>query len=243
MRCGFRTGLTTLAVLALFAPAAMAQEQEQRELAGRVGITFLVGEPQGEMGRLVNEGFGLQLAGAMPVAAEGHLLMRADFGAMIYGHEHQSFCYGPPVGCRIGGDVTTDNVILFGGIGPEIVLAKGAVEPYVNASFGFSYFVTTSSLGDDGYDDYGHTTNFDDGTFAWRVGGGVRVQVGGGRNPVFLDFGVERHDNGIAEYLTEGGIVDHPNGSITLYPHRTEANLITFRMGVSIGIPRGRSQH
>ena len=242
MRCGARIWLAALAGLALCAPAAMAQRSD--DLAARLDITLLMGEPQGEMDYLVNEGFGLQLGGAFPVAAEGHLLLRGDFGFMIYGHERQQFCYAAPVGCRIGLDMTTDNSILFAGFGPEIVLATGAVEPYVNVSVGVSYFVTTTSLGDDhGYDDYATTTNYDDAVFAWRAGGGVRVRVSNGRKPVYLDFAAERHQNGVADYLTEGDILDHPDGSITLFPNRTEANLVTFRMGVSIGIPHRRGRH
>lgn len=233
--------VATLALLAMLAPAAQAQQRG--ELAGRVGLTFLVGDPTGEMGYLVDQGFGMQLTGAVPVAAEGHFLLRGDFGFMIYGHERQQYCYDVPIGCRIGLDLTTDNTILFGGVGPEIVLATGAVQPYVNASFGFSYFATISSLGDDhGYDDFASTTNYDDGMFAWRAGGGLRIRVSHRRTPVFLDFAVERHQNGVADYLTKGDIVDHPDGSITLYPNRTEANMVAFRMGVSVGIPHGRRQ-
>ncbi len=242
MRCGRRGWLGAMTAMALCAQVGEAQRAD--EPVGRVGIAFLVGEPQGDMGYLVDEGFGLQLDAGFPVAADGHLRVRGDFGFMIYGHERQEFCYATPIGCRIGVDLMTDNAILFAGIGPEIVLATGAVEPYVNASFGFSYFVTTSSLGDDsGYDDYATTTNFSDGLFAWRAGGGVRVRVSGGHKPVYLDFAVERHENGIAEYLTEGDIVDHADGSITLYPNRTEANLVTFRMGVAFGIPGTRGHH
>ena len=36
------------------------------------------------------------------------------------------------------------------------------------------------------------------------------------------------------EYLTEGDIVDHADGSITLYPNRSEANFITYHFGVTI---------
>jgi len=241
MRCGLKAWMVTLAMLALCAPAAMAQRND--DLAGRVGITLLVGEPQGEMGMLVDEGFGLQVDGAFLSAADGHLRLRADFGFMIYGHERQDFCYAAPVGCRIGLDLTTDNVIFFGGIGPEIVLMTGAIEPYVHASVGFSAFVTTSSLGDDdGYDDYASTTNFSDGVFALRAGGGVRFRVSEGRNPVYLDFGVERHQNGVADYLIKGDIIDNPDGSITMFPNRTEANMVTFRMGVSVGIPHRRGR-
>jgi hypothetical protein len=238
MTCGLKTWMAPLAGLVLFAPAAMAQQND--DLAARVGLTVLVGEPLGEMDYLVNESWGLQLSGALAVAAEGHLLLRSDFGFMIYGHEHQEFC-DPWAGCRIGWDMTTDNAILFAGLGPEIVLVTGAIEPYVNLSAGVSYFLTTTSLGDDyGYDDFAHTTNYDDVVFAWRAGGGVRARVSNGRAPVYLDFAVERHQNGVANYLTEGDILDHPNGNITLFPNRTEANMVTFRFGVSVGIPRGR---
>jgi hypothetical protein len=229
--------------MALGLSAQGAEAQHASDVAGTVGISFLVGEPQGEMGYLVDEGFGAQFDGAFAVAADGHLRLRADFGFMIYGHERQQYCYWAPVGCRVGMDVTTSNAIVFGGLGPEIVLFTGAVEPYVNAAYGVSYFVTSTSLGDDGYDDYATTTNFDDAVMQWRVGGGLRVRVSDGRKPVYLDFAVERHQNGVADYLTEGDIQDHADGSITLYPNRTEANLVTFRMGVSFGIPRGRRHH
>ncbi|HSG46894.1 MAG TPA: hypothetical protein VLA43_03665, partial [Longimicrobiales bacterium] len=74
----------------------------------------------------------------------------------------------------------------------------------------------------------------------WRVGGGMRIQVKGGRKPVALDLGVERHQNGVADFLTKGDIQDHPDGSITLFPNRSEANMVTFRLGVVVGIPHGR---
>lgn len=239
MKRGRRMGMA--AVLALAVTASAVQAQRYGDEAGRFDLTFLVGDPQGDMGYLVDAGFGLQLGGAIPVTgSDGHLLIRGDFGFMIYGHERQEFCYGVPVGCRIGMDLTTDNSILFGGIGPELVLLKGPIQPYVNASMGFSAFLTTSSLGDDYGDDWANTTNYSDGVFAWRAGGGMRFRVADGRRPVYLDFAVERHQNGVAEYLTEGDIQDHADGSITLYPNRTEANLVAFRMGISIGIPRGR---
>ncbi len=52
------------------------------------------------------------------------------------------------------------------------------------------------------------------------------MRVSTGRTPVWLDFGVERHENGVAEFLTKGDIIDHPDGSITVLPNRSEANLV-----------------
>lgn len=236
MRWGRRAGLMALTATVVAAMPLAGQQGD--DLRGRFGISFVAGDPLGDMGALVDNAFGMQFDGSLPMAAEGQLQLRGDFGFMIYGHETQSVCYSLPIGCRIGLELTTDNAILFGGIGPEIILARGRMEPYVNASLGFAYFVTSSSLGDEGYDDFATTTHYEDAVFSWRAGAGFRLRLNRGRTPVSLDFGVERHENGIAEYLTKGDIVDHPDGSITLYPNRTEANLMAFRFGVSIGIPR-----
>jgi hypothetical protein len=51
-----------------------------------------------------------------------------------------------------------------------------------------------------------------------------------------LDLGADYHHNGTASYLREGDIVDQPDGSIVIYPRRTEANLWSFRLGVSVGL-------
>lgn len=226
----------TLSALLLSAGGVEAQRREGP--GGFVGFGFVAADALGEMGLLVDHGFGLQFEGGAPVAADGHLRLRGDLGFVVYGHERQFLCYG--ISCRVGSDLTTTNSILFGGVGPELVLATGALEPYVNATAGLSAFVTSSSLDDhDGYGPYFETTNYSDVVFALKVGGGLRMRVGHGRRPVFVDFGVDRHVNGVADYLTVGDIVDNPDGSITVYPNRTEADLMTFRVGVTIGFPSG----
>jgi hypothetical protein len=47
---------------------------------------------------------------------------------------------------------------------------------------------------------------------------------------------VERHENGVADFLTEGDIIDHPDGSITMYPNRSEADFVAFRFGMTFGL-------
>ncbi len=204
----------------------------------RVDISLLGADPVGELGHHVDAGGGIQFGGAIPLdGRRGHLRLRTDFGFIIYGYESRRVCLAAPVGCRIELDLNTTNGIFFGGVGPEVVLATGSVEPYLNASMGFSYFATTSSLESTwDYDDFANTTNFDDFMWSWRAGGGMRVRVSGGRRPVFVDLGVEHHQNGLADFLTEGDIEDHPDGSITLYPNRAEANMTVFRVGVGISV-------
>jgi len=55
--------------------------------------------------------------------------------------------------------------------------------------------------------------------------------------PILLDLGATFHRNGEATYLRKGSIQDNPDGSISINPIRSEANFITYRIGVSIGIP------
>lgn len=220
--------LVGLATLALSPQGAGAQ--------GRVDFGLLGADPVGELGRYVDAGGGLQFGGAIALERTRRLYLRGDFGLLIYGYESRRVCLSAPVGCRIELDLNTMNGILFAGVGPELVLATGPVEPYLNASMGFSYFATTSSLQSTwGSEDFATTTNFDDFVMAWRAGGGIRVRVSGNRRPVYVDIGAERHQNGLADFLTEGDIEDHPDGSITLYPTRSEANLMVFRLGMSVG--------
>jgi hypothetical protein len=229
-----------LVALAVLAGGADAQRRGERP-AGWFGVGLVGAGPLGELGDYIEAGGGGQFYGMVPLDPEGRVRLRGDFGFLIYGHERQRLCFSYPVGCRIGMDLTTTNSVLYGGVGPEVALASGAVEPYLNASLGFSYFATTSALsGDRDYEEFASTTNFSDANFAWRAGGGLRIRLSQGRKPVALDLGVERHENGVADFLTEGDIVDHPDGSITLYPNRSEANMVTFRLGVTVGIPHGR---
>ena len=238
--------LGALAGLAILAGGAEAQRRHdydghRRDRAPRAqfGVSIIAADPVGELGLYFDAGIGAQIEGAFAMEPTGHLRLRTDLGFIVYGHERLHVCYDGFFGCRVGEDLTTTNSIVFGGIGPELVLATGHIEPYVNASVGFSYFVTTSSL--DGYDDYygdyydgPSTTNHSDAT--------MRLRLKRGRTPIHLDFGVERHENGIADFVTEGDIVDHPDGSSTVYVNRSEANLMTYRMGISFGFGgrRGR---
>lgn len=240
---GAAWGVSALGALAVLAGAVGAQERAREPAgpAGYVGLSLVGADPIRPLDLYFHQGFGGQIYGALPLEATSHLRLRADLGFVIYGNEHQYVCFGGGAGCRVQVDMNTTNSIVYGGIGPELVLATGPVEPYVHVSLGFSWFATRTSLsGDDNVDSFASSTNFSDGMLAWRGGGGLRLRLSNGRTPVALDVGVERHQNGIAEFLTKGDIIDNPDGSITVLPNRSEANLIAFRLGVTIGIPHKR---
>lgn len=234
------------AVIVLLAGAAEADAQRRgfddhrhdyddrrRGPGGYFGFSFVAADAVGDLGTVVDQGFGFQLGGALPMAADGHLRIRADAGFVVYGLERIYYC---GFSCRVSSELTTTNNILFAGIGPELILSRGDVRPYVYGLTGLSYFVTSSSLDDhDGYGPYLQTTNYSDVVYGLKYGGGIRFRMGGDHRPIFLDLGVERHDNGVADYLTKGDIVDNPDGTVTLYPNRSDADLVSFRIGVTIG--------
>ena len=245
-----RSTFWAIAALGVVAAPASAQwdrdndryDREWRpEPSAYISIAFLGGDPVGEFERNdVDDGFGLGLAGRFPVSGAGPLALRLDGGFMIYGHERRGLCFPAPVGCRIGLDLNTYNTIAFLGVGPELA-GPGPVSPYINGTFGLTWFYTNSSLsGDDDWDESFNTTNYSDWVTAVRVGGGVRFKIAGAPwRPVQLDIGAQYHRNGVADYLREGDIVDLPDGSIELYPIRSEANMVVFNVGVAFPVGGG----
>ncbi|MEQ1854850.1 MAG: hypothetical protein ABL963_00170 [Longimicrobiales bacterium] len=238
-RGALTTALRVGAVVVATVPATtqVTAAQEHSEPRGAWGMSLVAAEPVGELAIFFDRGFGGQIDAAWPMSHDGRLRLRSDLGFLVYGYENLHYCYSVPIGCRIEADLTTMNNIVYGGLGPEVAFRVGALEPYAYATAGLSYFATVSSLGDEWSEsDWAETTNYSDLVMAWKLGGGMRLRVSRGARPVSLDFGVERHRNGIAAFLTPGDIVDNPDGSITVYPNRSEANLTTFRFGVSMGI-------
>ena len=41
-----------------------------------------------------------------------------------------------------------------------------------------------------------------------------------------------------SDQLTKGDIVDNPDGTVTMFPSESEADLLSFQVGISIGITR-----
>jgi hypothetical protein len=245
-----------MALMATLAASAAAEAQTRGEYWGEdpyrrgasnprvaLGIHLMGADAIGEFGQVVDGGFGLQLDGRFGIDRASILAIRVDGGFMIYGWERQQLCFPVPIGCRVGADLTTTNNVLYAGIGPEIAV-PGRISPYVYGTFGFSWFNTRSSLsGTNAFDNdpLFDTRNFSDLVGSLRAGGGLRFQVAGrdGGTPISIDLGADYHRNGVTEYLREGDILDNPDGSITLFPNRSEANYLSFRAGVQIGFGGG----
>jgi hypothetical protein len=227
-----------IAALIMAAPlAAHAQGVVYRDRPhnprGALGITGVLARPVGEFQQFVAWGGGLGLHGLVNFDRGGHLGLRIDGSFLIYGHERYSTPF--PTVPRIWVDVTTDNMIFSLGVGPQITLGSGAVRPYLFGTAGLSYFATISSLDGD-YHDLARTTNFDDFAPALTGGGGLLLRLNQGRRPIYLDLSAQSTYHGEVDYLTRGDIVENFDGSVTLFPVRSNANLWTFRMGVTFGL-------
>lgn len=235
-----------MTVALLLAAPARAQQSPATELTPPVVFVGGHGQyarPVGEFRDYVKHGGGLGLHVVWPVRPDNVFALRADGGFLVYGSETKRVCFSGTVGCRVQLDLTTTNTIAHGHVGPQLMMQSGPARPYANAGIGFSYFATTSTVeGTSNSETVASTTNFDDITLAWTTGGGLLVPLSSGRTPVMLDLGVRYHGNGEVEYLKKGDITDNPDGTITLNPTRSDANLLTFQVGLTVGIRRQPTQ-
>ncbi len=231
-----RRALLLLALLATAAGGLHAQPTSP--VRGYAGFDVLVANPTGAFAENVGTGFGIAGHGSL-LFDGGPLALRADLGFVNYGNETIRICVTQP--CRVTGDLTTSNNIFFLGMGPELILGGSGAHVYGNASIGFAFFNTTSSVSGSGNqgDPFAQSSNHDDLTFAWLAGAGTRFRIAGTATPVYLDLGARYHGNGEAEYLRKGDIHDRPDGGVDIYPQRSDTNLWTFRIGVSVGLRDG----
>jgi hypothetical protein len=239
----FRRSLRTLLLFGIvLAPGALdAQRTHRDEPRGPsrafAGVHLMVAQPLGEFDDYIDWGGGIGGEFLYAFDRQGALGLRVNMGLMIYGHETKRVPLSPSLG-RISVDVSTSNNILVMGIGPQVMLPSGAVRPYMNGTVGLSYFFTQSSVeGSADFEPFASSTNFDDATFAWAAGGGLYIPLRRGRkHPLSLDIGAQYHANGEARYLREGSIREDGTGEIFFDPIRSQTNLLTYRLGVTVGL-------
>jgi len=237
--------LATVVAMSFITTSAEAQRRRPRSWdSGPSRFTLvgdlLVSQPKGEFAtQLDTEGFGANVAGLFRLDREGLFSIRGDLGGMQYGSETLHVPYLPITG-RVSLDVETTNNAFWGSIGPQITVPVGPIQPYINGAIGFMDLVTTTSVrGSDSEYEYASTNNANDVTSAWIFGGGVYVPFG--RSSAWkLHAGARYFYGGEAEYLTEGDIVDNPDGSVTLQPRFSRTDQVTWQLGVAYTFPLGR---
>ena len=225
-----------IAAAGFAAPLAAQIPDESLAPRMRAGGGLVIAKPVGDFGEVVDLGVGLGGHFILYITPGGVLSLRADAGFLNYGNETNRVCLSTTVGCRITVDLTTSNNIVHGLIGPQLMVPGGPVRPYVNGGIGFSYFATTSSVeGSTDNEPFANTTNFDDGAFSWGAGGGLYIPLSISATADFaIDIAARYTATREIEYLREGDIRDLPDGSIEFTPRRSDADLVTFTVGVSV---------
>lgn len=219
------TAVWTVLLVAGLASTSQAQWRGLREvepsLGPEAGVNFMFGIPQGEFRQFVKSVGGFDAFITAPVTRSG-LGVRLE-GSMLF---HGGNCY---YACGL----ETTSYIGTLRAGPQITLGTGSVRLYGLATAGFSYFATdvNDHYGCGCYGSYGNTL-VDDFSGSWEAGGGVQMYLGR-RGRVALDLGARYQDNGRATYLTDSSIQSNGDGTFTVTPIRSSANLVLYHLGVS----------
>jgi hypothetical protein len=228
----------TLTLVSSTLAAAQADTLALEPIRGAAGGSLVGLQPRGEFAENVNGAFGATGHFLHRLDPQGIIALRADLGFMVYGSEKYRTTLGSgPLGL-ITVDVNTTNSIARGGLGLQLMAPGASIRPYVNATAGFSYFFTESSVEgiNNSNDDFASTTNYDDGGFAWTAGGGLYIPVGAPKgNPLNLDLGVTWIDSGRRRYLRDNGIT-FENNQVQLNPVESEAQGLMFTLGLSIAL-------
>lgn len=238
-----RTGAVTLGLLFLAATAGSAQRRSGlrevegsrggRSSWGSFGLAVAGGTAVGDFSERVGENgmAGINTNLSFNFNRRGTAALRIDGSYLQYGSESRPL---PPAasGGLLAGDMSTSFYVASLRAGPEFVLGTGRVRPYIFGTAGIAYFATSTSVGI-----CCGTTNYHDAVTSLAGGGGLRIDISHSRRrPVGLDLGVIYAKNGEVNYLREGDILTNSDGSYTLEPVRSEADLFLLQVGLSFAL-------
>jgi opacity protein-like surface antigen len=199
---------------------------------GSAGGGLMVAVPVGEFGNHISIAGGLDLFGALSLDRSGALSLRLDGSWLAYDHVRDAGYVSSPY-YSIPVDLNTTSYIASLRAGPQLTLGQGALRLYGFGLGGLSYFATETSAGGCGCDSFGSITQYDDVTAAWEAGGGVQIKLGRGHTPVLLDLGARYLHNGRVTYLPARSL---SGGATVLRPIESEANVIIYQLGVTVGL-------
>ena len=194
-------------------------------------VTLLNTQPLGDL--RTGPGFGLAASGAWAIDPSRFFRIRGDLRAASYGHDQQEFCISETIGCWIRTDVNTDYTFAYAGLGPEVAIPLFLdAQLVLDATAGIGYFGVSSSLEgvDESASGFGTTTHHEDTIFAWSAGGELRVPLS---PTIALTGGAHYLHNGEASYVVEGDISRNPDGTLTVSPTVTDANMVAITLGVA----------
>ena len=227
-----------LALLGLASPERGTAQDGWDNLKGEAFGYLNLAAPIGDFRSHVDLGGGAGFGGVLFLGNNRLAGLRAEGSFIIYGAETARVPFSTTVRF-VDVDERTTNSILSAGLGPQIYLGSGPIRPYLYGTVGFAYFVTSTSVSAMYEDEpIASTTNFSDFQLALTGGGGLSVEIRGGQNPLSLDLSASYQHNGLTEYLANGAdnLKQGRGGRWSAHPIQSDANLMTYRVGVSVGV-------
>jgi hypothetical protein len=202
------------------------------------GIDFMVGSPQGEFRKNVdNAGFGV--AANIGYAPQGTpIMLGLEFGFMNYGSADRREAFSttiPDVSVKVS---TTNNFVLGHAI-LRIQPNAGSFRPYLQGMAGVNYLFTETKIenANSTGQEIASNNNLSDAAFSYGAGAGVMILVysppEGGVKDIFVDLGARYVYGGEAEYLKEGSI-RNVNGSVVYDKLKSRTDLLVLQLGVTV---------
>ena len=230
-------------VLGFVAPHASAQvfgpspRHAERWL---FGVGPQMAQPIGAFATQINRAWGVGGTVRYRFATVPAFGIRADLTWLNYGNERKTVPLSPTLN-RVFVDMNTANDIALVTVGPELSMPRGPIRPYVFAVAGYSYFYTSTSVGDDDNtgSSFAESTNYDDGGLTTGWGGGIRLPFAVRSASVALDAGARMAHNGVRSYLRRGDVVDLPDGTVAVNPRTTTADFWQYHVALTVS-PRFR---
>ena len=233
-----KSGMLIPSILSVLLLATVGHAQMLFQAGGNLTLGF----PQGEFDENV-ETTGIGGTGFFAVNfPQSPLTVGGSIGFIIYGREtdERPFSHTIP---DVYVDVTTTNSILQGHLFLRLQPPRGAFLPYLDGLIGFNYLWTETSIEDQdtpGFDEIASTTQLQDITFSYGVGGGLMFRVYDASakenkkndlKAVYVDLGIRYLMGGEAEYLKEGSI-EIENGQVYYDISKSTTDILTAHIGV-----------
>ena len=201
---------------------------------------FLGGRPVGEFRNEENGGFGGEVTIGFQPFRRQPLVLRGSVGGLQY-HAVKAFGYQEACdesGCwleEVEYNARSHNQ-WYAYAGPEIMATDGMIRPFAFAMVGRNFFRSTANFKPTtpGGQEFSQTL-FSSNNFSTAYGGGVRWMVSTSGRNIGVELSGRVNRNVDAEYLTERGVVENPDGSVTITPRRGQAHVLGIAIGIWIG--------
>jgi len=207
-----------------------------------VGIAANVGQPLGDFAQNVGTAWGLDGFGTLGLDSHGIVSLRAQLGWLQYSSKDETFWVQSGLGLFELESVTKSGVLTLGA-GPQIMAPSGNVRPYVAGTIGFSRFSTETAINvpasqsnSGTTEQLDHQTVSSDFILSLTGTAGIAFHLSFLGNSALADLGVRYHHNGLARYVSSDGVQYDGNGNATITPTTSDANFLTYRLGIVIPI-------